>query len=62
MRNIQRESSVSEVCVGDWDIWCFEGFENSKNGPEYTCMQLCPDTLACNCSKHFTTTHDKTYH
>ena len=25
-----------------------KGFKNVKNGPGYTCMQLCPDILACN--------------
>ena len=25
----------------------FGGSKNKKNGPGYTCMQLCPDILAC---------------
>ena len=29
---------------------CFGGFENKKNGPGYTCIQLlCPFIFACKC-------------
>ena len=42
------------ACKYKRTIGVLEGLKAQKNGPGYTCMQLCPDILACNCSKLFT--------